>query len=131
MATRVTGKLFRDFMRQRVISTSIGASRHCSSAATSAPKIPHSSKKVSFLFLSLCMKSYIFFSIVKERCLKRLCANVFFFCFSMFIFSLSIQIFKLSVNVLIGSWVLWKLWLGGLKWVLLLDQLRRMAFEKT
>ncbi|XWS39605.1 hypothetical protein CRYUN_Cryun18bG0069400 [Craigia yunnanensis] len=45
MATRAAGKLFRDFMRQRVISTSIGASRYCSSAATSAPKIPHSSKK--------------------------------------------------------------------------------------
>ncbi|XP_022726959.1 dihydroorotate dehydrogenase (quinone), mitochondrial-like isoform X2 [Durio zibethinus] len=45
MATRVAGKLFRDLIRQRVISTSIGASRHSSSAATSAPKIPHSSKK--------------------------------------------------------------------------------------
>ncbi|XVF01751.1 hypothetical protein REPUB_Repub04eG0116000 [Reevesia pubescens] len=45
MAARAAGNLFRDFMRQRLISTSIGASRHCSSAATPAPKIPHSSKK--------------------------------------------------------------------------------------
>ncbi|XP_021300259.1 dihydroorotate dehydrogenase (quinone), mitochondrial [Herrania umbratica] len=45
MATKAAGKLFRDFLRKRVISTSVGAYRHCSSAATSAPKIPHSSKK--------------------------------------------------------------------------------------
>ncbi|KAB2042450.1 hypothetical protein ERO13_D02G189300v2 [Gossypium hirsutum] len=45
MAIRTAGKLFKDLVRQRVISTSIGPSRHCSSAAASAPKIPHSSKK--------------------------------------------------------------------------------------
>ncbi|XVF44577.1 hypothetical protein PTKIN_Ptkin02bG0136000 [Pterospermum kingtungense] len=45
MAARLAAKLFRDSMRQRVISASIGASRHCSSAATPAPKIPHFSKK--------------------------------------------------------------------------------------
>ncbi|KAL4279453.1 hypothetical protein GQ457_03G005300 [Hibiscus cannabinus] len=45
MAIRTAGKLFKDLIRQRVISPSIGPSRHCSSAATSAPKIPHSSKK--------------------------------------------------------------------------------------
>ncbi|KAE8672732.1 Dihydroorotate dehydrogenase (quinone) [Hibiscus syriacus] len=45
MAIRTAGKLFKDLIRQRVISTPIGPSRHCSYAATSAPKIPHSSKK--------------------------------------------------------------------------------------
>ncbi|KAK8529691.1 hypothetical protein V6N12_060466 [Hibiscus sabdariffa] len=45
MAIRTAGKFFKDLCRQRVISASIGPSRHCSSAATSAPKIPHSSKK--------------------------------------------------------------------------------------
>ncbi|XVF67024.1 hypothetical protein PTKIN_Ptkin10aG0087600 [Pterospermum kingtungense] len=49
MATRVAGKLFKDFMRQRVVSTSIGTSRQCSSSATSAPKISHFSKKGSLL----------------------------------------------------------------------------------
>ncbi|OMO62394.1 Dihydroorotate dehydrogenase, class 2 [Corchorus olitorius] len=49
MATRAAGKLFRDFMRKRVISNSIGPYRHCSSAATPAPKIPHFSKKGRWL----------------------------------------------------------------------------------
>ncbi|GKU90891.1 hypothetical protein SLEP1_g4835 [Rubroshorea leprosula] len=46
MAARAAGRLLKDFVYRRVISTPLGASRHCSSsAASAAPKIPHSSKK--------------------------------------------------------------------------------------
>ncbi|GLT30933.1 hypothetical protein SLA2020_057060 [Shorea laevis] len=46
MAARTAGRLLKDFVYRRVISTPLGASRHCSSsAASAAPKIPHSSKK--------------------------------------------------------------------------------------
>ncbi|GLT87134.1 hypothetical protein SLE2022_052330 [Rubroshorea leprosula] len=46
MAARAAGRLLKDFVYRRVISTPLGPSRHCSSsAASAAPKIPHSSKK--------------------------------------------------------------------------------------
>lgn len=55
MAARASRKLLRDFVFRRSCTTPIGAARHCSSAAETAPKIPkipHFSKRVCFLSLS-------------------------------------------------------------------------------
>ena len=45
-------KIFREFMKKRVLSPPLLTARHCSSAAA-ATKNPHSAKKVCFLSLSL------------------------------------------------------------------------------
>lgn len=49
MAARASAKYFREFLFRRTTSSPLGASRHCSSAATPAPKVPHSSKKARLL----------------------------------------------------------------------------------
>ncbi|VVA23216.1 PREDICTED: dihydroorotate [Prunus dulcis] len=45
MAARASRKLLRDFLFRRACTTPIAGARHCSSAAETAPKIPHFSKK--------------------------------------------------------------------------------------
>ena len=66
MAVRVSSKILREYLFNKVKSGGFGATRHCSSAAQTpiAPlpkKIPHSSKKVLSLslFFSLSISLYI------------------------------------------------------------------------
>ena len=53
MAARASRKLLRDFLFKRACAAPVASARHCSSAAQTAPKIPHFSKKVRSLSLSL------------------------------------------------------------------------------
>ncbi|KAK9936575.1 hypothetical protein M0R45_013409 [Rubus argutus] len=56
MAARASRKLLRDFVFRRSCTTPIGAARHCSSAAETAPKIPkipHFSKRGLFTAATL------------------------------------------------------------------------------
>lgn len=63
MAVRVSSKIWREYLSNKVKSGGFGATRHCSSAAkapTASPpkRIPHFSKKVHNL--SLCIYTHSF-----------------------------------------------------------------------
>ena len=52
MAVRAWRRLYKDVCHKRAFSSPIASARHCSSAAETAPKIPHFSKKVSSFVMS-------------------------------------------------------------------------------
>ncbi|BBH00977.1 pyrimidine d [Prunus dulcis] len=69
MAARASRKLLRDFLFRRACTAPIASARHCSSAADTAPKIPHFSKKGRLLtgtFLGLVIGGGAYVSTVDE-----------------------------------------------------------------
>ncbi|KAM1561912.1 hypothetical protein FF1_004834 [Malus domestica] len=75
MAARASRKLLRDFLFKRACAAPAASARHCSSAAQTAPKIPHFSKKGRLLTaatLGLVIGGGAYVSTVDEATFWRL-----------------------------------------------------------